>query len=234
MNETLTPIDRKLLELCARTRCLWPEILVAYSWLKLSGSVDAIRKRLERLCDKGFLAQSKLPNGLRVFRLSLKGVSVVGAPQSFATSPTLGIAVEMLSVATFAAKPEEFLFPTNEEMDSVLSELTGGKTALRVPGRFMLRLSKSSAGSTKTEARLHYWLAEPPKPADKVAKRVQVVFDKLTQNNVIGELVTLGLFGFTIVVPSEGFRATLNTYRFPTEIEVVVLPALQTLFIAET
>lgn len=230
MNEMLTPLDMIILLLCACTRGMWPEMAVRYGCLKAASNPEAIRKRMERLCDKGFLAHSKLPSGLRIFRLTHKGVALMNAPKAFASSPTLGIAVEMLSVASFAAKSEEFVFPTHEEMNAVLSELTGTNITLKVPGRFVWRFSGPAPDTAKSDVCFHYWLAEPPRPADKLAKRVQVVFEKLIQNKAIADLVELGLFGFTVVVPSEGFRATFNTYRFPVETDTVVLPLLQPLF----
>ncbi len=228
MKEPLSPADIIILETVGRTRGLTVETALAYRLLKAMGNAEALRKRMERLCEKGFLAHSKLPNGLRVFRLTHKSVPLMNAPKAYASSPTAGIAVEMLSVASFAAKADEFVFPTSQEADAVFSELVGAPTSLKVPGRFALRFSKSATDAAQSEVQIHYWLAEPPKPADKIAKRVQVVFEKLRQTKLVADLIELGLFGFTVVVPSEGVRATLKTYRFPVQTEVVVLSMLQT------
>jgi hypothetical protein len=227
-NESLSTWDVALLHILARVRGLRPETAFKYSKLKIPGGAEAVRKRMERLCNKGFLAKSPLPRGGQIFRLSHKGVRLTGAPPAFANSPSLCIAAEMLSVSAFGYA-DEFLFLTATERDALMADCAKDSEG-KLTGRFLLRslTSSSVAVGPSLGTHLHLWLAEV-RPAEELAKRVDTIVQKLNQVPVCAEFIRTGIFGITIAVPSRGVKAALDGRKFPVPTAAVVVDELQDL-----
>lgn len=228
MNPTLSPQDEALLDVLARVRAMLSETAVQYGSLR-APSADAMRKRMERLCEKGLLASSLLPSGRQLYRLSAKGVRATGAPSVWAGSPSLGVAAEALSVSAVAWKTEEFVFPKRIELEKLLGELASGPPKVTIPARlhasrFVLRRGKSS-DATGAEWHLNYWLAEQ-RTAEELRRRCQVVMQNLRTVPALAELMAADLLGVTIAVPSEGVRATIKTDGLPVPAEVLVVAEL--------
>src|SRR5678816_3915898 len=64
MNSICSPQDKVLLKLLGRVRVIRPEMAVKYRGLETTP--DAMRKRIERLAQKGYLATSELPSGRHI------------------------------------------------------------------------------------------------------------------------------------------------------------------------
>jgi hypothetical protein len=225
MSESLSSRDRIRLATIARIRGVRAERLINYPQLKFEKSADAARKPLERLCAQGFLAASALPRGLRLFRLSSKGVAVTGAPPAYAASPSTGIAAEMLGVSALAWQTEEFLFPTKAELEELVATLAPAEENPKLTSRFVLRPVIKCG---ETELHLHAFMAEL-RPASDLARRVGVVLSNLRSSAVFRDLLHLGLLGFTIVVPSRGVKSSLERNSFEVETSIVVVEELQDL-----
>jgi DNA-binding PadR family transcriptional regulator len=230
-NESLSQWDLALLEVLARVRGIRPETVLKYSKLKIPGGSEAIRKRLDRLCDKGLLAKSSLPRGGQIYRLSHKGVRLTGASAAFANSPSVSIAAEMLSISSVAWKTSDYLFPTNVERDSFLAELAENSSMAKVHARLFLRLNKTQdrRDNSAQETCIHYWLAELRPPND-LQKRTEIIVQNLLRIGIFLELNHVGLFGITIAVPSHGVKASLDASSFPVSTETLVVEELQNLF----
>jgi hypothetical protein len=89
MNATISAQDKPVFNILHRVRAIRPETLARYGELK-GASDEAVRKRVERLVEKDFLATSALPSGRQIFRLSCKGVGAsISAKMELAGSTTL-------------------------------------------------------------------------------------------------------------------------------------------------
>jgi hypothetical protein len=225
MNATISAQDKPVLDILHRVRAILPETAGRYGQLK-GASDEALRKRMERLAEKDFLATSALPSGRQIFRLSRKGVKLTGSPTSWAASPTCGILAEALSVSALAWKKDDFLFPTRSEFERLLKDLGGEQ--IQVPprvtrSRFVLRTMK---GEHQPEMRLDYWLAEL-RPAAALASRAEVVAINIAAVPVFKRLIAAGLFGISIAVPTNGVRATLETNALSIPAHIVVVEELQ-------
>lgn len=229
MSETPSHRDRSVLALIARLRGIRAETLIRYAPF-MGLSVDAARKLLERLCDQGFLAASPLPRGSRIFRLSSKGVASTGAPPAYASSPSAGIAAEMLAVSALAWRTEEYLFPTKAELEELLVRLVPSPEKPKLTGRFVLKLAVANTedGGSASELHLHAFIAEL-RPADDLARRAGVVLDNLQRHEAFQDLIQARLLGVTIVVPSRGVRASFIAKPFKCETSLVVVEDLQDL-----
>lgn len=228
MNESLSAWDTALLWILARVRGLRPETALKYTKLRSAGGIEAVRKRMDRLAEKGFLAKSSLPKG-QIFRLSHKGVRITGAPAAFANSPSGAIAAEMLSVSSFGWRNPDYMFLLNSERDVLMGDLTGGAELPKITGRFFLRsLHKGELHATQDETRLHYWLAEI-RPAGDLAKRVSIIVENTNRVQVFSNLMKTSLFGITIAVPTRAVKVSLDRKSFPLPTEIHVVPELQIL-----
>jgi|ERR1041385_1484752 hypothetical protein len=226
MSESLSSRDKTTLATFARVRGARAETLLKYPCLKPARSADAARKQLERLCDQGSLAASALPRGSRLFRLSSKGVALTGAPAAYATSPSAGIAAEMIAVSTLAWR-DEFLFPTKAELDDLLAELARGSEWPKHNGRFVLRpVTTAGPNGPVTEFRLNAFLAEL-RPADELVKRAGVIVQNLSRSILFAELIQARLLGLTIAVPSHGVKTSLAGKLPEAEASIVVVEELQ-------
>jgi hypothetical protein len=230
MSESLSHRDKITLATIARVRGIRAETLLNYPQLKSERSPDAVRKQLERLCDHGFLAASPLPRGPRLFRLSSKGVALTGAPPAYANSPSVGIGAEMLAVSALAWRTDEFLFPTKGELEGLLSSSESDSVKPRLTSRFVLRPVTAGgikAGST-SELHLHAFMAEL-RPAEELAKRIEIIVQQSGRSTVLAGLIQSGLFGVTAALPSRGVKASLETKSFAVETALVVVEELQDL-----
>jgi hypothetical protein len=230
MSESLSHRDKTTIATVGRVRGTRAETLLQYAQLKTARSADAARKQLERLCAQSYLAASPLPRGSRLFRLSNKGVVITGAPPAYANSPSTGIAAEMLAVSALAWQTEEFLFLTKSEVEDLLGNSGPDSAMPRLTSRFVLRPVKADgdeAGAV-SELHLHAFLAEL-RPADELARRVEVIFQQATRNPLLAVLIQVGLFGVTVAVPSPGVKASLKARIFPFETSVVVVEDIQDL-----
>jgi hypothetical protein len=228
VKELLSTLDSLILAILAVVRGVCAETLSRYRDLRDAGGAEAIRKRLERLAQRGYVANSSLPSGRRIYRLSHRGVRVTGAPSAFATNPSANILAEMVSVSACAWKSEEFDFLTLERRDSLLRQITGKSDHGNVSGRLLLRKIKLEATSDHqaSEWHLHYWLAEL-RTADELTKRINVILQNLSRTPIFEELIAAGIFGVTIACPSPGAKASLEAKSFGVETTVVVIEELQ-------
>lgn len=233
MQEALNSYDQAVCKTLARVRGLRPETALKYQKLKAVMTVGATRKRFDRLVEKGLAAKSNLPAGPQIYRSSRKGVQLTGAPSSFADAPTEAVAYDMVATSSCGWRTDEFVFLTRVEFIAICEQLYPGFRIERFPGRFLLRtIKRSTANSEKpeSEAHLHFWLAEF-KPAEQLARRVEVIVEHLTKSNpFFEEAIRAGLFGITIAVPTAGVKATLEQKTFPVETSIVVLDELSTTF----
>ena len=108
MSKSLSHSDNAILAKLLRVRGLRPE-------------TEAERKRMERLAGAGYLAKSKMPRGPQLFRFSRKGAEQMGAPKSWAASPSPGVAGEMLVASALTRKSDNFLFLTKPECDALMA-----------------------------------------------------------------------------------------------------------------
>jgi hypothetical protein len=229
MSEKLSSRDLAVLFIIARTRGARAKTIARHPLFKTE-SADAVRKRLERLCDQGFLVASKLPRGPQIFRLSQKGVALTGAPAAYANSPSAGIAADMIAVSELCLQ-EECLFPTRAELEELFAEIASDSERPRLAGRFVLRLVNTAGGDrsgASSELHLHAFLAEL-RTADDLARRAGVVIDSLRRSPVFRDLIQANLLGLTICAPSRGVKASLEARIFPVETSVVVVEELQDL-----
>lgn len=234
MKKNLSNIDMLVLEIVTRLRGVRAETLVHLA--KFADiTVEALRKRMERLCETGYLAASALPVGQKIFRLTAKGTKLLGAPACFANSPSTNIAVEILSVSFLACQSGEFVFPKRLEFDALLSELSKvadveppAAKALPTTGRFCIRQAsrKDEQGQTISESQLLFLISEL-RPADQLVKRAEVVLQNLSRTHVFSSLISVGLLGVAIVVPTEGVKATLEKMHLPSGTAIQVVPAIQ-------
>jgi len=225
--QSLSEFDKAMLQILLRTRGMDVRTAQRYLAPGDTRSEDALRKNFERLRDSGYIAGSKLPSGRQMFRLSHKGVKLVGAPAAWAARLTASIAAEMISISAVAWNRDEFLFLTQAELSALLQELQPRCEVSRLPGRFLLRSAKDSETESNT-FRLNYWMCEI-RPAESLRRRVQVVAENLARNAVFAELMSTRQFGMSIAVPSLGVKASLEQGDFPVDSEVLVVEELQEL-----
>jgi hypothetical protein len=229
MSESWSSRDKKTLATLERLRGARAETLLNYPCLKPLPSGEAARKQLERLRDQGLLASSPLPRGSALFRLSRKGVALTGAPPAYASSPSTGIAAEMLAVSALAWRTDEFLFLTKSEMEALLAGLTSDPEPPKVSGRFVLRPVKTAGDNPPvSELRLHAFLAEM-RPAEELVKRASVIVQNLKRGHIFAELIQARLLGLTIAVPSRGVKTSLTGKPFEIETSIVIVEELQDL-----
>lgn len=218
MTTSLSDQDLEAFDVLSRVRAMTSKTAARYKEFG-GASEEAVRKRLERLAQRGLLATSELPSGVQIFRLAKKALEITGSPSSWAASPSAGVLAEALSVSGVAWHPE-LLFPTRSELDEILKDLAGEKVEIppRVAqSRFALRTLK-----VNSELRVDYWLSEL-RPAADLARRAEVIAKNLSAVPIFGKLSLAGLLGLSVAVPSEGVRHTLSghTFSLPTEIVVV-------------
>jgi hypothetical protein len=227
MNDDLANLDKAILAILSRVRGARAETLHKYPQLKSAGSLEALRKRLDRRAESGILATSKLPRGSQIYRLSQKGVRLVGAPAAWAASPSPAVAGDMLSASAFGVS-DEFIFLTRVELEALLRELSGENEATKTMGRFVLRrvgaLSASEAKAIETH--LHFWLSEL-RPAEELVSRIKTVAENLGRTEVFRDLIAARAFGFTVVVATESAKTHLSQKSFPAETKIETLAELQ-------
>ncbi len=229
MRKKLSSLDLAALAIIARSRGARAEKVARHPLFKTE-SIDAVRKRLERLCDQGLLVASKLPRGPQIFRLSHEGVALTGAPAAYANSPSAGIGADMIAVSELCLH-EGFIFLTKAELEELLAKLAPDSERPRLTGRFVLRLVKAADGNSSassSELHLHAFLAEL-RPADDLARRAGVVIDSLRRSPVFRDLIQTNLLGLTLAVPSRGVKASLEAKSFAVETSIVVVEELQDL-----
>src|SRR5262245_43411959 len=139
MESTLSPYDLAALRVLARVRGMQPEVACKYAVLREAKTLDATRKRFERLTSKGLLATSKLSAGSQMFRLSKQGVKVTGAPPSFADAPTQAVCYDMIASAACGWRANDFVFLTRSEFLALIEQLSPDSKLAKPHGRFLLR-----------------------------------------------------------------------------------------------
>jgi hypothetical protein len=228
MKDSVNILDQGILEILARVRGARVQTLLKYPKTNGAGNEEAMRKRLERLCDKGYLASSSLPIGPKIFRLSHKGVKITGAPTSFAASPSASIAAEILAGSSFGYRHEDFVLLTRIECNKLLDEFTRDANQPKIMGRFVLRRIKcrNESGQIVSEIHVHMLLAEL-RPASELAHRIEIIVQNLLRTAIFHDLIAAALFGFTVVVPSVGVKKSLEEQSLPVETAIEVLEELQ-------
>lgn len=229
MEPQLSNYDLSALGVLARLRGLKSEMAPKFAVLREAKTPGAARKRFERMCKRGVLATSKLPAGSQLFRLSAKGVKMIGAPPSFADPPTQGICYDMIASGACGWRTQEFIFLTRSELDALVEKLSPLSKPLKHHGRFILRAFQAEGTEPKEqriEWHLHFWLAEF-KPAEQLAQRIEVIARQLPKSAPFFEdAKQMGLLGVTVAVPSAGVKTTLDAVTFPLEVSVVVVEEL--------
>lgn len=228
MKEKLSILDQRLLAVVARHRGLRAKTARRFSSLEEIPSDEAATKKMERLTYKGFLAQSALPAGPKLFRLSEKGVRFANAPKCWAKQPTAGMAAEMLSSGAVGWRLDEQVFMMNDELQDLSLELTTEPLPAQFPGRFIMRTKRSDGSDQNEEAEIHvhFWFCEL-RTSDQILARVRTIFDRLSKTKLFAELIELRLFGFSIAVPSNAAKAALNPTEFPAPTEILVIEELK-------
>lgn len=221
MKENISALEEPLMQFVSRVRGTLPENAAAYPDLN-GATAEAIRKRAERLVEKGYFLTSLLPSKRQFFRLSKKGAGAMGCPPSYAASPTAGILMEALSISALACRKTEFLFPKRAELQAILNDLAEGEVQIplrMMTNRFVLR---TIGARGKAEVRLDFWLAEMRSPLELI-RRVEIVSKNLRTIPLFEMLMEHGLMGISIPVASEGVMETLASHSsaFPTHSVVV-------------
>lgn len=222
MNTSLSEQDQLVLDVLSRVRAMTSKTAARYK--KFGGaSEEALRKRMERLAQRGLLATSDLPSGVQIFRLTKKALELTGSPPSWSTAPSPGVLAESLSVSGVAWHGQ-LLFPTSNEFDEILKDLAGEKAEISprvAQSRFVLRSLEQD-----TEIRVDYWLAEL-RPAVDLVRRAEVIAKKLNAEPIFAKLSRARLLGLSVAVPSDGVRQTLARYTFALPTEIVVVEELK-------
>jgi hypothetical protein len=232
MKDGLSKWDQNLLFLLARVRGLRPDTANKFRHLQLQAGVQAVEKRMVRLCEKGFLARSAVPRGRQLFRLSHRGVRLTGARPAFASCPSTDIAAEMLSLSCVAARSDEYLVLTKEESDRTLNELFNECETPKLIGRLVLRFAPNTHNSSERANRetcLHQWLAEL-RPANELQRRVETIVANLSRNRVFADLISARVFGITIAVPNKAVKQSFESKTLSIETNLLVVTELQDLF----
>lgn len=195
-----------------------------------AGSEEAFRKRIERLCKDGYLACSKLPRGQQIYRLSKKGVELVGAPPSYSSQPTLNLAAEGLSASFLAVKSKAFVFPTPSGLTELLQKLGFGDKPPKISVRLLLRKTAENEKTSfpEPETHLHALISEL-RTADQLTARAKTIFDKLMLITLFSELHNAQVFGITVCVPTEAFKTSMLSKDLPSGTMVEVIEDLQDL-----
>jgi hypothetical protein len=229
MDAPFSSYEQALLNTLARVRGLRPEMSLKYPQLRGVRSLEAARKRFERMEIKGLLAKSNLPTGPQIFRLSRRGVQLTGAPSSFADAPTQSVAYEMIAVSACGWRNTEFLFLTRQELVDVCTNLHPGFAMERFPGRFLLRTGTRHGNESElaaAETHLHFWIAEF-KPAEQLARRIEVASQQLAKSSpFFAQAFRSGVMGISVAVPTAGVKATLKRSPFKIEVSIEVVQEL--------
>jgi hypothetical protein len=192
---------------------------------------EAIRKQFERACtgEHAYLAKTSLPAGPQVFHLSRKGAQFIGAPVTWADAIAPGTAALWLSISSFAWRQDISVLSTSER-SALLQRLSPAEDVSKIPGTFVLRTFQipTPTNGTTTETHLHYWLAEI-RPADQLVRRVEVILQHLQICKPFSALMELGLFGVTVIVPTNEAKETIQQHKCSIHLEVLVLEELQDL-----
>lgn len=218
-----------ILKILGRVRAASIEALFKYPGLE-AVTPDTLRKRCDRLVEKGLLGKSAIPGSTQIYRLSKKGVQLVGAPASYAEPLTAATAYDSVAASHCGWEKDRFVFLTRQEWLALGSELSPGFAMERQQGRFLLR--RVSVDPPETHY-LHFWLAEF-KPADQLARRIHAISSALTKANpLFPELIQRDLFGVSVAVPTQGVADTLlNHQPFPVPVVPIVVPELAPLALA--
>lgn len=221
---------RAALAILGQVRLLRAATALKYPAL-IGASEEAMRKQLERACagEHPYLAKTSLPAGPQVFHLSRKGAQFIGASETWADTITPGTAALWLSISSFAWRQDLSILSTSER-SALLRVLSPGADVSKIPGTFVLRSFQipTPTNGTTTETRVHYWLAEL-RPTHQLVRRVEVILQHLQRCQPFTELRELGLFGITVVVPTNEAKEALLHHKCPIDLEVLVLEELQDL-----
>lgn len=213
-----------ILKILGRVRAASIEALFKYPDLAEAGTPDTLRKRCDRLTERGLLAKSNLPGSTQLYRLSKMGAQLVGAPASYAEPLTAATAYDSVAASHCGWEKDRFVFLTRQEWLALGSELSPGFAMERQQGRFLLRRVSSHPPVTH---RLQFWLAEF-KPAVDLARRVHAISNALVKAHpLFPELIQRDLFGISVAVPTQGVADTLLNHRpFPVPVDPIVVPEL--------
>ncbi len=221
---TLPHEQQVILKILGKVRAATIEALFKYPDLAEAGTPDTLRKRCDRLTERGLLAKSNLPGSTQLYRLSKKGAQLVGAPASYAEALTAAVAYDSVAASNCGWQKDLFVILTRQELLTLGSQLSPEFSMERNQGRFLLR--RVSVGPPETH-HLHFWLAEF-KPADQLARRIHAISSALTKANpLFDQLIQRGLFGISVAVPTQGVADTLlNHQPFPVPVHPIVVPEL--------
>lgn len=220
-DEHISKSDLTILMVIARVRGLRARDARHYPSLQFIPTEEAVEKRFQRLTERGYLASSQLPSGPRIYRLSEKGARLCNAPRCFSGKPTKAIIAEMISTSSLGHVPGQQAILTSDDSQALWKALGTEVGPARIPGRYLIYTEDNAE-----RARLELWFCELRTP-DEIAKRVQTIFEKLSQIKGFAELIELGLFGFCIVVATESAKTAVETKNFPVPVRVVVVEALR-------
>lgn len=129
----------------------------------------------------------------------------------------------MIAASALAWKTDEFVFLTKSQIEQLIQTLSaiesgtepGGSVLeaepLKLFGRFCLRRVKCNddSGPPVFETRLHFILAEL-RSGEQLVKRTETILQNLARWEIFRGLIATGVFGFTIVVPSNSAKASLE------------------------
>jgi hypothetical protein len=230
MQRSAKNLEIEILKVLTRTRGVRLDLLMKFNRVVAGRSQEALRKHLERMCVKGLLAKSAMPSGSQLFRFSKKGSQTVGAPASWAQSPSSGVVSEIVSVCAVAGDTDKYLFLTREESQKTLSALGHVGEIPKLPGRLVFRSVelRDETGRINCETHLKLWISEL-RPPEHLAKRVHIIAENLQRHAVFARLIEARVFGLTLAVPSLGVKASLEILPFPVPTEICVVEELQSL-----
>lgn len=212
----LQPKDEVVLDGISHTRCALPETIQTF----LEGdTLNAARKRAERMAADGFLATSLLPSGRQWFRHSKLGCKHTGSPACWSESPPPGVIAEALAAgAVMNISGFKILRPADVARFLRAAALDD---SLAIPARVMAsRFVRTE--EQNGDLRLNYLLAEI-RPAAKLEQRAETVLHQLGRIPVFNSLINSDLFGLVIAVPTDGVRATLVVDKLAVPVRVIVV-----------
>ena len=210
--------DQAVMDGLSRTRLALVETIQHFPGLQ-GDSPNAVRKRVERLSAKGFVASSLLPSRCQWFRQSKAGCKHTGSPACWSESPALGVIAEALAVgAMMKTRGFDILRPADV---ATFLRRAACDDSLAIPARVMAsRFFRTE--EQNGDLRLCYLLAEI-RPAAKLEQRAETILNQLVRIPVFNSMINSDLFGLVIAVPTDGVRASLNVGKLAVPVRVILV-----------